>query len=92
MSQRITESAVEEFCLEVLETQGYRFVSPEELDRKEPSIVIRPPLTPACGPFRRLDEALHPSLTTHLAQGAKGIHADLGAVRGLPVYLDPIFS
>ena len=78
MSQRITESAVEEFCPKVLETQGYRFVSPEELDRKEPSTVIRPPA--------------HPSLTTHLAQGAKGIHADLGGVRGLPVYLDPIFS
>ena len=57
MSQRITESAAEEFCLEVLEAQGYRFVSPEELDRKEPSTVIRPPHSPQpAGPFRRLDE------------------------------------
>lgn len=40
MSQRITESAVEEFCLEVLEGQGYRFVSPEELNRTDPERVI----------------------------------------------------
>ena len=40
MSQRITESAVEEFCLEVLESQGYRFVSPEELNRIESERVI----------------------------------------------------
>ncbi|MCF6314384.1 MAG: hypothetical protein L3J39_18190 [Verrucomicrobiales bacterium] len=36
MSQRITESAVEEFSLEVLENQGYRFVSPEQLNRIDP--------------------------------------------------------
>ena len=40
MSQRTTESAVEKFCLEVLEGQGYRFVSPEELNRIEPERVI----------------------------------------------------
>ncbi|MFN4873449.1 MAG: type I restriction endonuclease subunit R [Akkermansiaceae bacterium] len=40
MPQRITESAVEEFCLEVLETQGYRFVSPERLNRLDPQQVI----------------------------------------------------
>ena len=40
MSQRITESAVEEFCLEVLETQGYRFVSPEQLNRLDPQKVV----------------------------------------------------
>ena len=40
MSQRITESAVEEFCLEVLEGQGYRFISPEKLNRNEPEKVI----------------------------------------------------
>lgn len=40
MTQRITETAVEEFCLEVLESQGYRFVSPEELNRQEPERVI----------------------------------------------------
>ncbi len=40
MSQRITESTVEDFCLEVLEAQGYRFVSPEELDRQNPEEVI----------------------------------------------------
>ena len=50
MSQRITESAVEEFCLKGLETQGYRFVSPEELDRKEPRTVIRPPAHPSLRP------------------------------------------
>ncbi|MCF6314382.1 MAG: hypothetical protein L3J39_18180 [Verrucomicrobiales bacterium] len=32
MPQRITESAVEEFCLEVLENQGY-LVSPEQFNR-----------------------------------------------------------
>jgi len=40
MSQRITESAVEEFCLEVLEAQGYRFVSPEQLNRLDPQKVV----------------------------------------------------
>lgn len=40
MTQRITESAVEEFCLEVLEGQGYRFASPEQLNRNEPEKVI----------------------------------------------------
>ena len=40
MAQRITESAVEEFCLEVLEGQGYRFVSPEELNRTDSERVI----------------------------------------------------
>lgn len=40
MSQRITESTVEDFCLEVLEAQGYRFVSPEELNRQNPEEVI----------------------------------------------------
>ena len=40
MSHRITESEVEDFCLEVLESQGYRFVSPEELNRQEPEKVI----------------------------------------------------
>lgn len=40
MAQRITETAVEEFCLEVLESQGYRFVSPEALNRQEPERVI----------------------------------------------------
>ena len=40
MAQRITESAVEAFCLEVLEGQGYRFVSPEELNRTDPEHVI----------------------------------------------------
>ena len=40
MSQRITESAVEEFCLEVLENQGYRFVSPEQLNRLDPQKVV----------------------------------------------------
>lgn len=40
MPQRITESAVEEFCLEVLENQGYRFVSPERLNRQDPQKVI----------------------------------------------------
>jgi type I restriction enzyme R subunit len=40
MTQRITETAVEAFCLEVLESQGYRFVSPEELNRQEPERVI----------------------------------------------------
>ncbi len=40
MKQRITESDVEEFCLEVLEGQGYRFVSPEELNRTKPERVI----------------------------------------------------
>ena len=40
MAQRITESAVEAFCLEVLEGQGYRFVSPEELNRTDPERVI----------------------------------------------------
>lgn len=40
MSQRITESAVEEFCLEVLENQGYRFVSPEQLNRVDPQKVV----------------------------------------------------
>lgn len=43
MTQRITESAVEEFCLEVLEGQGYRFISPEELNRTEPERVIVEP-------------------------------------------------
>ena len=40
MAQRITESVVEEFCLEVLEGQGYRFVSPEELNRTDSERVI----------------------------------------------------
>lgn len=40
MSQRITESDVEEFCLEVLEGQGYRFVSPEDLNRTDPKCVL----------------------------------------------------
>lgn len=40
MTQRITESAVEEFCLEVLENQGYRFVAPEQLNRLQPQKVI----------------------------------------------------
>ena len=40
MAQRITESAVEEFCLEVLESQGYRFVSPEQLNRLNSQKVI----------------------------------------------------
>jgi type I restriction enzyme R subunit len=40
MSQRITESAVEEFSLEVLENVGYRFVAPEQLNRLEPQKVI----------------------------------------------------
>lgn len=40
MPQRITESAVEEFCLEVLESQGFRFVSPEQLDRQQPETVL----------------------------------------------------
>lgn len=40
MSQRITESAVEEFCLEVLENQGYRFVSPEQLNRLDAQQVV----------------------------------------------------
>jgi len=31
---------VEEFCLEVLEGQGYRFVSPEQLNRLQPQKVI----------------------------------------------------
>lgn len=39
-SERITESAVEEFCLEVLESQGYRFVSPEQLNRIDPQKVV----------------------------------------------------
>ena len=40
MPQRITESAVEEFCLEVLENQGFRFVSPEQLNRVDPQKVV----------------------------------------------------
>lgn len=40
MPQRITESAVEEFCLEVLESQGYHFVAPEDLNRIDPQKVI----------------------------------------------------
>lgn len=40
MSNRITESEVEDFCLEVLESQGYRYVSPEELNRTVPQNVI----------------------------------------------------
>ena len=40
MSKRITESAVEDFCLEVIEAQGYRFASPEALNRQNPEEVI----------------------------------------------------
>ena len=40
MSQRITESKIEAFCLEALEGQGYRFVSPEELNRTDSERVI----------------------------------------------------
>ena len=40
MSQRIKESAVEEFCLKGLETQGYRFVSPEQFTRSDPQKVV----------------------------------------------------
>lgn len=40
MSERITESAVEEFCLEVLGNQGYRCVTNEQLNRLDPQKVI----------------------------------------------------
>lgn len=37
---RITETEVENFALELLEDQGYRFVSPEELGRTQTDSVI----------------------------------------------------
>jgi len=36
----MTESAVEAFCLEVLESQGYRFVSPELLNCNKPDTAL----------------------------------------------------
>lgn len=56
MTQRITESAVEEFCLEVLEGQGYRFASPEQLNRNEPEKVI------VEATLREMVEALNPQV------------------------------
>lgn len=40
MASRITETEVENFALELLENQGYRFVSPEELGRTQTDSVI----------------------------------------------------
>lgn len=56
MSQRITESTVEDFCLEVLEVQGYRFVSPEELGRQNPEEVI------VSDTLREMVRALNPNI------------------------------
>lgn len=38
---RITESTVEEFCIELLEAQGYEYVSSEELGRSEYDEVVQ---------------------------------------------------
>ena len=40
MPNRITESTIEDFFLETLEGIGYRFVSPEELNRQDPEKVV----------------------------------------------------
>lgn len=56
MSNRITESSVEDFCLETLESQGYRFVSPEELGRQNPEEVI------VCDTLREMVAVLNPEI------------------------------
>lgn len=56
MTNRITESTVEDFCLEILETQGYRFTSAEELNRQNPEEVI------ICDTLREMVALLNPSI------------------------------
>ncbi len=64
MPEKITESAVEEFCLGVLESQGYRFVSPEELNRTELEQVV------VAGTLREMVAELNPEVPEQAREDA----------------------